>query len=61
MKVERDPFAESGAIGLQIDPPKNVALSSRWDSFVRAVFLAAITVATLGWLWLIAWIAMYLI
>jgi hypothetical protein len=61
VKVERDVFAESGAIGLQIEPPKNVALSSPWDSFVRAVYLAAIVVATIGWIWLIVWIAMRLI
>jgi hypothetical protein len=61
VKVERDVFAQSGATGLQIEPPKNEPLSSRRDSFVRAVYLAAIAVATLGWLWLIAWCAMHLI
>jgi hypothetical protein len=28
---------------------------------VRVIYLAAIAVATIGWLWLIAWIVMYLI
>jgi hypothetical protein len=32
-----------------------------WDSFMRAIYLAAIGVATIGWLWLIAWCALQLI
>jgi fatty acid desaturase len=43
------------------DSAKNAQATARRYYLVRAVYLAAIGVATLGWLWLIAWVALQLI
>jgi hypothetical protein len=60
MKVERM-FAEPRVTGQNI-PPQSAQNAPTWRySLVRAVYFAAIGVATLGWLWLIAWIALQLI
>jgi hypothetical protein len=40
---------------------ESAALSSLRYSLVRAIYLAAIAAATVGWLWLIAWCASWLI
>jgi hypothetical protein len=62
-KVERDVFAESEVTDQNRPFPsaEDAAPSARSYSLVRAVYLAAIGVATIGWLWLIAWIAMQLV
>lgn len=39
------------------DSPENAPAAARKYDLVRAAYLAAIGVATLGWLWLITWIA----
>jgi hypothetical protein len=63
VKVERDVFAESEVTdqGRPFPSAEAAAPSARSYSLVRAVYLAAIGVATIGWLWLIAWIAMQLV
>ena len=43
------------------DSAKNAQATARRYYLVRAVYLAAIGVATLGWLWLIAWVALQLV
>ena len=35
--------------------------AAREGRIAKAIYLAAIGLATIGWLWLIAWIAMHLI
>jgi hypothetical protein len=36
-------------------------IPGRNGAIVRAVYLAAIGLATIGWLWLIAWVALKLV
>ena len=40
---------------------KNAPVKAWRNSLVRAIYLASIGVATVGWLWLIAWCALQLI
>jgi hypothetical protein len=40
---------------------KNASFTAWRNSLVRAIYLASIGVATIGWLWLIAWCALWLI
>jgi hypothetical protein len=63
VKVERDVFAESEVTDQDrpFQSAEDAGPSARSYSLVRAVYLAAIGVATIGWLWLIAWIAMQLV
>jgi hypothetical protein len=63
MKVERDVFAESRVAGqnMPLQSAEPTPLSARRYGLVRAIYLAAIAVATFGWLWLIAWIAFQLV
>jgi hypothetical protein len=62
MKVERDIFAESTVTAQNMPlQPVERPVSGRRQRLVRAVYLAAIASATLGWLWLIAWIALQLV
>jgi hypothetical protein len=63
VKVERDVFAESEVTDQDrpFQSAEDAAPSARSYSLVGAVYLAAIGVATIGWLWLIAWIAMQLV
>lgn len=42
------------------DAGANMA-AAREGRIAKAIYLAAISLATIGWLWLIAWIAMHLI
>ena len=61
MKAERNISAES-----RVNDPAPLQLlagSAPWlpARLVHAVYLAAIALATLGWLWLIAWIVIELI
>jgi hypothetical protein len=63
VKVERDVFAESEVTDQDgpFQSTEDAAPSARSYSLVRAVYLVAIGIATIGWLWLIAWIAMRLV
>jgi hypothetical protein len=59
VKVERDTFAspQLTAESMPLHEVESAPVSGRRNSLMRTVYLAAIAVATLGWLWLIAWIA----
>ena len=47
-------FKVSGDAGTDLVPGRKYGI-------IHAIYLAAIGVATIGWLWLIVWIAMQLI
>jgi hypothetical protein len=59
----RHVFSEAGS------GPKKVAIQSSWNTslsgsktnLMRAIYLTAILASTLGWIWLIAWIARQLL
>jgi hypothetical protein len=62
-KAKRDVLPSSRVIGqnapLQSEEPAPV--SARKYNLMRTVYIAAIALATLGWLWLIGWIALQLV
>jgi hypothetical protein len=56
-------FSEAG-IGTQKRATRsswNTGLSVSKRNLVRAVYLVAILSATIGWLWLISWVALQLV
>jgi hypothetical protein len=63
MKIERDVFGESSLTDRnpQFQSAAPAPLLNRRYSLVRAIYIAVLAAATLGWLWLIAWIAVKLI
>jgi len=61
MKAERSVFAKSKVTDQNklLQSTDSAPLTTR-NSLVRAICFATIAAATLGWLWLIAWIALKL-
>lgn len=60
MKIERDVLAESRVTGqnMPLQFAESAApVSRRRYNLSRAIYVAAIAIAMLGWLWLLAWIA----
>lgn len=62
-KVERTAFAKSKLIdpGPAFQLAESAPAPARKYSLVCSIYLAAIAVATLGWLWVIAWTGLQLI
>jgi hypothetical protein len=56
-------FSEAGAVSQKTTAQSswNAGLSGSKSKLVRAIYLTAILAATVGWLWLITWIALQLV